>query len=72
MKRNMGTADRFIRGLIAIGIAVLFFTNIINGILAVILGIIGIIFLITSTTGLCFLYIPFKAKTTRDVETSQK
>jgi uncharacterized membrane protein len=71
MKRNMGNADRFIRGLIAIGIAVLYFTNVISGWLAVILGIIAVVFLFTSTTGLCLLYMPFKMKTTHHVKTTQ-
>jgi Inner membrane protein YgaP-like, transmembrane domain len=71
MKRNMGNADRFIRGLIAIGIAILYFTNVISDWLAIILGIIAIVFFLTSATGLCLLYIPFKMKTTRDVKTSQ-
>lgn len=48
MKKNMGTADRVIRSLIAIGIAVLYFTGRINGALPLVLGAFAIIFLVTS------------------------
>mgnify|MGYP006389513673 CR=1 FL=1 len=44
MKKNMGNADRIIRFMVAALIAILYFTNLINGTAAVILGIIAIIF----------------------------
>lgn len=72
MKRNMGSADRFIRALIAVGIAILYFTGVLSGTLALILGIIAIIFLLTSLTGLCLLYIPFKMKTNKEVNTAKQ
>lgn len=63
MKQNMGAADRIIRLVIAAVIAVLFFTHVITGTLAVVLGIIGIVFVLTSIVGLCPLYLPFKIST---------
>jgi small-conductance mechanosensitive channel len=60
MKKNMGTIDRTIRILLAILIAVLYFTNQISGIAAVILGIFAIVFLLTSLIGFCPLYLPLK------------
>jgi small-conductance mechanosensitive channel len=60
MKKNMGTIDRTIRILLAILIAVLYFTNQISGIAAVILGIFAIVFLLTSLIGFCPLYMPLK------------
>jgi hypothetical protein len=63
MKTNMGSADRIIRTLLAIVVAVLYFSKQITGTAAVILGIIAIIFLLTSAVGLCPLYLPFKIST---------
>lgn len=68
MKRNMGTADRLIRTLLAILMAVLYFTNQISGTAAIILGIFAIIFLLTSLVGFCPLYVPFKISTRRKGE----
>jgi len=56
MKKNMGTIDRSIRTILAIGVAILYFTDNISGITAIVLGIIAIIFLITSFVGFCPLY----------------
>ena len=63
MRGNMGAIDRIIRIILAIVVAALFFTDQITGIAAIILGILAIIFLITSTTGFCPLYIPLKIST---------
>ena len=63
MKKNMGAADRIIRTILAIVVAVLYFTNQITGTAAIILGIVAIIFLLTSLVGFCPLYAPFKIST---------
>ncbi|MFC2163931.1 DUF2892 domain-containing protein [Acidobacteriota bacterium] len=63
MKKNMGAADRIIRTLIAIVIAVLYFTKQISGTAAIILGIIAIVFLLTSLVSFCPAYLPFKIST---------
>jgi hypothetical protein len=63
MKQNMGTADRTIRVLLALVVAVLYFTNQITGTLAIILAIFAVIFLLTSAMGFCPLYVPFKLST---------
>ena len=63
MTKNMGTADRVIRILAAIVIAILFFTKTITGTLAVILGILAVILLLTGLVGFCTLYVPFKIST---------
>jgi hypothetical protein len=59
----MGTADRIIRILVVIVIAILFFTKQITGTLGIILGILAVIFLLTSLVGFCPLYVPFKLST---------
>lgn len=66
LTKNMGTADRIIRLLIAVLIAILYFTNVISGTVAIILGIIAIIFLLTSLISFCPLYLPFKLSTRKE------
>lgn len=56
MKRNMGKADRVIRIFIAAIIAILYLTQIMSGVLTIILLIVGFIFLVTSVTGFCPIY----------------
>lgn len=56
MNRNMGTADRLIRTALAIAVAVAYFTGAISGTLASILGVIAIVFLLTSLFGFCPAY----------------
>ncbi len=63
MKKNMGNADRIIRVLAAIVVAVLYFTHMISGTLAIVLGIVAIIFVITSFLSSCPLYYPFGINT---------
>ncbi len=56
MKTNLGNADRIVRVLIAAVIAVLYYTNIITGMLAyILLGVAGI-FVLTSLLSSCPLY----------------
>jgi hypothetical protein len=63
MKKNMGSADKIIRTLIAVVIGILIITGQITGVLAIILGIFAVIFLATSLFGFCPLYLPFKLST---------
>lgn len=56
MKKNMGTTDKAIRIIIAAIIAVLYFTNVISGILAIVLMIFAVIFILTSFISVCPLY----------------
>lgn len=63
MKTNMGTADRIIRILIAVVIAILYFTDQITSTAAIILGIIAIVMIITGLIGYCPAYMPFKIST---------
>ncbi len=63
MRKNMGTADRVIRTLVAILVAILYFTGVIGGTLALILGIVAVIFLLTSLVSWCPGYLPFGIST---------
>jgi len=56
MKPNMGTADRAIRIIVAILIGILYFTGKISGTLAIVLGIVAVLLLLTSFVGFCMLY----------------
>ena len=57
MKKNMGSADKIIRILIAIVIAVLYWQGIISsGTLAIVLLVFASVFALTSFIGFCPLY----------------
>lgn len=58
MKKNMGTTDRLIRTLIALGIAGLYFTGRIGGTLAIVLSVVAVVFLVTSSVAWCPAYVP--------------
>lgn len=63
MNKNMGTIDRVIR----VAIAVVFFgligAQVVQGVVAIILGILGGVFVLTSFISWCPLYLPFKLST---------
>lgn len=66
MKKNMGTTDRIIRILLAVIIGILYLAEQITGTAAIVLGIIAIIFLITSALSFCPLYVPLKISTRKE------
>ena len=63
MKKNMGTIDRIIRIILAIVVVVLYMTGSISGTAAIILGILAVVFVLTSLIGFCPLYLPLKIST---------
>ena len=65
MKANMGTADKTVRIILAIAVAILYYFGVISGTLAVVLGILAIIFVATSFVSFCPLYYPFGISTKR-------
>jgi hypothetical protein len=68
MKKNMGSMDKGIRILLAVLIAILYFTNQITGVAAIVLGVFAIVFLLTSLVGFCPLYAPLKLSTIKKEE----
>lgn len=68
MKKNMGSIDRTIRTIIAIIVAILYFTGVISGTVAIILGVLAIVFLLTSFIGTCPLYLPIGLSTKKETE----
>lgn len=65
MKKNMGKADSIIRIIIAAIIATLYFTNILTGVLGIVLLILAAIFVLTGFVSFCPIYALFRIKTCR-------
>lgn len=63
MKKNMGSADRIIRIIIAAIVAILYFTGTISGTLGIVLLVLAGVFLLTSLIIFCPLYAPFGIST---------
>lgn len=56
MKKNIGPTDKMIRSAIGIIITILYYSGIINGMLAIVLLAFAIILLLTSFINFCPLY----------------
>jgi len=69
MKKNMGTSDKVIRIFLAIVIGILYYTNVISGPFAIVLGCIAGIFILTSLISFCPLYAPFGFSTCKKTNT---
>jgi hypothetical protein len=66
MTKNVGSADRIVRTLLAIVFGVLIFTGNVTGTLAIILGVLAVVLLATSAVSFCPLYLVGKISTGRD------
>ncbi|HEX4956633.1 MAG TPA: DUF2892 domain-containing protein [Lacibacter sp.] len=56
MKKNMGSADRIIRVLLAAVFAYLYFGGVVTGTLGIVLVVLGGVFVLTSLISFCPLY----------------
>ncbi|MCE2996935.1 MAG: DUF2892 domain-containing protein [Cyclobacteriaceae bacterium] len=65
MTKNMGSADRVIRVILAAIVVALYFANIISGTVAIVLLAFSAIFILTSLVGVCPLYLPLGLSTLR-------
>ena len=63
MKANMGGADKVVRLIVAVIIAVLYFTHVIGGTLGLVLLALGGVFVLTSLISFCPLYTIFGINT---------
>jgi hypothetical protein len=63
MKKNMGTADRIIRLIVAAVIAILFYNGTISGTLGIVLMVLAGVFVLTSMISFCPLYAIFGMRT---------
>jgi len=61
--KNMGLVDRVIRILAAVLVLVLYLTHVISGPLAIVLGVIAAVFVVTGFVGMCPAYLPFRLST---------
>ena len=68
MKKNMGRLDILIRIFIALIIVILLLTRVLSGVAAILLGIIAVIFLLTSLFRFCPLYVPLRISTRKKEE----
>lgn len=59
MLQNMGTVDRIVRVIIAVMIGLLYYFGYITGVLAIVLGVVAAVFVLTALVGTCPLYMPF-------------
>lgn len=67
MKKNVGTADKIIRTVLAIVFGILILTGQVEGTAAIVLGILAVILLLTSMVGTCPLYLASRISTRKDV-----
>jgi hypothetical protein len=63
MKKNMGSADKIIRVILAIVFASLYFFEVIPGTLGLVLMVAAVVFLLTSLLSFCPLYTVFGLST---------
>ena len=66
MKKNMGSADSAIRILVAVIVFLLIFMGKVTGTLAIVLGVVAGIFVLTSFVRICPLYLPFGISTNKN------
>jgi uncharacterized membrane protein len=69
MKKNMGSADKIVRVVIAAVIAILYFTGTISGVLGIVGLVLAAVFVLTSFVSWCPLYAPFGLSTCKTKNT---
>lgn len=70
MKKNMGSVDRVVRVVAALVVLALFLAGQITGPAAIILGVVAVVFVLTSAVATCPLYLPFGLSTRGKSETA--
>ena len=63
MTKNMGSVDRTLRLVVVIAIAAAYLLGHISGTVALVLGAVAAVFLLTSLVGTCPAYLPFGLST---------
>lgn len=59
MTKNMGNLDRAFRLVVVVAIGIAYLMGQLSGTLAIVLGIVALVFLLTSLVGTCPAYLPF-------------
>jgi len=62
----MGSLDRTIRIVLALVFVALIATGSVSGIVAIVLGVLAAVFVVTSLVRFCPLYLPFKLSTNKE------
>jgi len=62
----MGNTDRLIRVILAIAIAIAYFTGVLQGTVGIVLLVLAAVFALTSFLSFCPLYLPFGINTRKD------
>ena len=65
MKKNIGSLDRALRLIVAAVIGILIAMGELTGLAAILLGILAVVFLLTSVVGTCPLYLPLNISTAK-------
>jgi len=63
MIKNMGNLDRAFRLIIVLAIGIAYLMGQFSGTLAIVLGVVAVVFLLTSLVGTCPAYLPFGLST---------
>ncbi len=63
MTKNMGNLDRLFRLVVVVAIGAAYTMGQLSGTLAIILGVVAVMFLLTSLVGTCPAYLPFGLST---------
>jgi uncharacterized membrane protein len=63
MKCNMSTADRILRIVLSVAVAVFFFMGLVTGVAAIVLGVLAVILFLTAVIGFCPIYAVFSTGT---------
>jgi hypothetical protein len=63
MKKNMGSADKIVRILLALLAAYLYYAGIVTGTLGIVLIVVAAVFVLTSLVSFCPLYAIFGINT---------
>lgn len=66
MTKNVGSADKIVRTLLAIVFGILIFTGEVTGALAIVLGVLAVVLLATSAVSFCPLYLIGNMSTAKD------
>ena len=63
MTKNMSKTDGIVRIIVALAIAMLWYTGVVSGVLLIVLGAVAAIFIITGFINFCPLYAALKIRT---------
>jgi len=63
MKQNVGSLDRTLRILAAAGLGILYWTGQVSGTLAIVLGVVAVVLVITGFVRWCPAYLPLGMST---------